>query len=69
MTTEPWVSVEQVAEHPSVGKGTVHRRREQRGLPTHLVGRLWKLKLSEVDEWVSVEGADEGKDRRSEGDA
>jgi excisionase family DNA binding protein len=52
MTTEPWVSVEQVAQHLSVAKGTAYRWREHRGLPAHRVGRLWKFKLTEVDEWV-----------------
>lgn len=59
MTTEPWVSVEQVARHPGVAKDTVYRWCEQRGLPAHRVGRLWKFKLSEVDDWVRAGGADE----------
>ncbi len=61
MTTEPWVSVEQVAQHLGVAKDTVYRWREHRGLPAHRVGRLWKFKLSEVDDWVRAGGADEGK--------
>lgn len=63
MTTEPWVSVEQVAQHLGVAKDTVYRWREQRALPAHRVGRLWKFKLSEVDDWVRVGGADEGRDQ------
>lgn len=59
MTTEPWVSVEQVAQHLGVAKDTVYRWREHRGLPAHRVGRLWKFKLSEVDDWVRAGGADE----------
>ncbi len=59
MTTEPWVSVEQVAQHLGVAKDTVYRWRELRGLPAHRVGRLWKFKLSEVDDWVRAGGADE----------
>ena len=59
MTTEPWVSVEQVAQHLGVAKDTVYRWREHRGLPAHRVGRLWKFKLSEVDGWVRAGGADE----------
>lgn len=59
MTTEPWVSVDQVAQHLGVAKDTVYRRREHRGLPAHRVGRLWKSKLSEVGDWVRAGGADE----------
>lgn len=59
MAAEPWVSVERVAEHLGVAKDTIYRWREHRGLPAHRVGRLWKFKLSEVDERVRVGGADE----------
>jgi len=59
MSTEPWVSVEQVAQHRGVAKDTVYRWREYRGLPAHRVGRLWRFKLSEVDDWVRAESADE----------
>ncbi len=61
ITTEPWVSVEQVAQHLGVAKDTVYRWRERCGLPAHRVGRLWKVKLFEVDEWVRAGGADEEK--------
>lgn len=57
MSTESWVSVEGVAQHLSVAKDSIYRWIEQRGLPAHKVGRLWKFKLSEVDEWVRGGGA------------
>jgi excisionase family DNA binding protein len=63
MSTEPWVSVEQVALHLDVAKDTVYRWREHRGLPAHRVGRLWKFKLSEVDGWVRAGGADEKNEK------
>ncbi len=62
MTAEPWVSVEQVAHHLDVAKDTVYRWREHRGLPAHRVGRLWKFKLSEVDDWVRAGGANNEQD-------
>ena len=55
--SEPWTSVEQVAQHIGVAKDTVYRWREHKGLPAHRIGRLWKFKLSEVDEWVRAGGA------------
>ncbi len=58
MSTEPWVSVEDVAKHLSAAKDSIYRWIEHRGLPAHKVGRLWKFKLSEVDEWVRVGGVD-----------
>src|SRR6185295_15945670 len=54
---EPWVTVGDVARHLGVVKDSIYRWIERRGLPAQRVGRLWKLKLSEVDEWVRRGGA------------
>ena len=66
MTREPWASVEDVAKHLGVAKDSVYRWIETQGLPAHKIGRLWKFKLSEVDEWVLAGGADadDGADKR-----
>lgn len=58
MEPEPWITAEQVAQHLGVAKDTVYRWREQRSLPAHRVGRLWKFQISEVDEWVKAGGPD-----------
>jgi excisionase family DNA binding protein len=50
--TEPWVSVDDLAQHLGVTKDSVYRWIERKGLPARKVGKLWKFKLSEVDEWV-----------------
>lgn len=64
-TTEPWVSVEDVAKHLGVARDSVYRWIESRRLPAHKVGRIWKFKLSQVDAWVEAGGAkaDEGGHR------
>ncbi len=49
---ERWVSVDDVAQHLGVARDTVYRWIESRALPAHRVGRLWKFRLEEVDEWV-----------------
>lgn len=59
MNSEPWVTAIEVAQHLGVVKDTVYRWREHRGMPAHRIGRLWKFKLSEVDDWVRAGGADE----------
>jgi excisionase family DNA binding protein len=46
------VFAEDVAVHVGVAKDTVYRWLDERTLPAHRVGRLWKFKLSDVDEWV-----------------
>jgi excisionase family DNA binding protein len=61
-TIEPWASVEDVAKHLGVAKDSVYRWIEARKLPAHRIGRLWKFKLSEVDEWVRAGGAQEAED-------
>lgn len=54
---EPWVSVEDVAKHLGTARDTVYRWTERKGLPAHPVGRLGKLKGSEVDESLRQGGA------------
>ena len=56
--SEPWVSVDDVARHLGVAKDTIYRWIEGRSMLAHRVGRLWKFKLSEVDEWVRAGGGD-----------
>jgi excisionase family DNA binding protein len=52
-SAEPrWCSVNEVALHLGVAADTVYRWIENKGLPAHRVGRLWKCKLPEVDAWV-----------------
>ncbi len=58
-TAEPWASVEAVAKHLGVAKDSVYRWIDARKLPAHRIGRLWKFKLSEVDDWVRGVGAQE----------
>ena len=56
---EPWVSVDIVAKHLGIARDTVYRWIESRDLPAHRIGRLWKFKLSDIDEWVRSGGAAE----------
>ncbi len=60
MTTEEhWVGVEDVAIHLGVAKDSVYRWIDERGLPAHRVGRLFRFKLSEIDEWVRQDNKQE----------
>ncbi len=52
MKPEPWIFLEEAAGHLGVSTDTVHRWIRNRGMPAHQVGRLWKFKASEVDNWV-----------------
>lgn len=61
MVTEPerWFSVEEIAKHLGVSKETIYRWVEKGKIPSHKVGRQWKFKVSEVDDWVTSGGAKE----------
>lgn len=55
-SAEPsWCSVNEVAVHLGAADA-VYRWIENKGLPAHRVGRLWKCKLPEVDAWVRGRG-------------
>jgi excisionase family DNA binding protein len=58
--TEKWLSVEEIAEHLGISKETVYRWLERKRIPAHRVGKLWKFRASEVDDWVIRGGAQEG---------
>jgi excisionase family DNA binding protein len=55
---ERWVGVDDVAAHLGVGRDSVYRWVESRGLPARKVGRLLRFKLSEVDAWVNAGGGE-----------
>jgi len=59
MNSEAWVSIDAIARHLDVSKDTVYRWIDQREMPAHKVGRQWKFKISEVDEWVRAGNAGE----------
>jgi len=63
---ERWLSVDEIAEHLGVKRDTVYKWITRKSLPAHKAGRLWKFKVSEVDEWVRGNPGpvvDSGEDR------
>lgn len=54
---ERWLSVEEIAEYLGVSKDTVYTWVSSKRMPGHRVGRFWKFKKEEVDEWVRAGGA------------
>lgn len=56
---EKWSSLEEVAEHIGVSKDTIYRWISKKQLPAKKIGRLWKFKISEVDDWVDKGGSEE----------
>lgn len=58
---EPWLSVEDIARHLGVSKKTIYLWLERDHIPARRLGKLWKLKPSEVDAWVMSENPGDGK--------
>lgn len=56
---EPWVSTKDIAEHLGVTKDTIHKWIKAGTIPCSRVGKLWKFKKSEVDEWIKSGKAEE----------
>jgi excisionase family DNA binding protein len=65
--TEPWLSADDIAVHLGVTKDTVYTWIADKAMPAHKIGRLWKFRASEVDDWVRGDGAADS-DHNEEGD-
>ncbi len=49
---DKWYSLEEISEYLGVTKDTIRNWIRKTDIPAHKIGRLWKFKLTEVDEWV-----------------
>ena len=61
-----WYSVDEIAAYLGIKRATVYRWITEKRLPAHRMGRLWKFRREEVDEWVRSGGADETRDQENE---
>lgn len=52
-----WLSVDEIAKHLGVSNDTVYRWIDKHSMPAHRMGRFWKFKKDEVDDWVKAGGA------------
>ncbi|MBR2408742.1 MAG: helix-turn-helix domain-containing protein [Lachnospiraceae bacterium] len=52
-TSEKWVSLDTAAEYLGVKPVTIRDWiRKGKDMPAHKIGKQWKFKFSELDEWV-----------------
>ena len=49
---EAWIGINEAAEHLGLTKDTIRNWIKKGKIPAHRIGKLWKFKLSELDEWV-----------------
>lgn len=52
-----WLSVEEISKYLGISSDTVYRWIDKQKMPAHKMGRLWKFKRGEVDDWVKAGGA------------
>ena len=50
--SENWVGIDEAASHLGVTKDTIRNWIKKTDIPARKIGKLWKFKLSELDEWV-----------------
>jgi len=51
-----WLSVDEIAGYLGIKRDTVYRWISERNMPGHKIGRLWKFRKEEVDNWMRSGG-------------
>ena len=49
---EKWESLKDIAVYLGVTEDTIRNWIKKTSIPAHKIGRLWKFKLSEIEEWI-----------------
>jgi excisionase family DNA binding protein len=50
---DKWIGIEEAANYLGVNKDTIRNWiKKSKGIPAHKIGKLWKFKISELDDWV-----------------
>ena len=68
MVEDRWVSVEEIAAYLGVKRDTVYKWIDRRNMPAHKVGRLWKFRKEEVDQWIHSGGASRNNNKGNQFD-
>lgn len=51
--SEKWISIDEASEYLGVKSATIRDWiRKQKEIPAHKIGKQWKFKCDELDEWV-----------------
>ena len=56
---ERWLSIKEIAEYLGVSRDTILNWITKKDMPAAKIGRCWRFKVSEVDEWVKTGAAEE----------
>lgn len=52
--TNRWYSLKEICKYLGISRDTVFKWIETKNMPAHKMGRQWKFKVDEVDEWVKA---------------
>lgn len=52
MMEDRWLSVDEIAAYLGIKRDTVYKWIAEKQMPAHRMGRFWKFRKEEVDEWV-----------------
>ncbi len=52
-----WLSVDEIAAYLGIKRDTVYKWIGEKQMPAHRMGRLWRFRREEADEWVKSGGA------------
>jgi excisionase family DNA binding protein len=61
-----WLSVDEIAAYLGIKRDTVYKWISEKRMPAHRMGRLWKFRQEEVDEWVKTGGAAKADSQNSD---
>ena len=56
-----WLSVDDIAAYLGIKRATLYKWLAEKDIPAHKVGRLWKFRKEEIDQWVRTGEADSRK--------
>lgn len=49
---DSWIGIDEASAYLGVTKDTIRNWIRKKSIPAHKIGKLWKFKRSELDEWV-----------------
>ncbi len=52
MYSDHYIGIEEAARYLGVKASTIRTWIKVKDMPAHKVGKLWKLKKSEIDQWI-----------------
>lgn len=65
MMDDRWLSVDEIAVYLGVKRDTVYKWIKRKVMPAHKLGRLWKFRMGEIDQWVYANSASQQQEGHS----